>query len=190
MQDIDYIKKSEITSYAGEVFYGEMLFILGDYSNKKIWIKNRGMNSRALSKDIIDITSYNYVVHDNIKEAVFIHLSRNSVYHQLPESFFHPLVISTPTMSNAKVVSAIKKNREIEEDNIQFFIPFDTHFFEKKVELANRYINIFTDKDSKKVLFNLSQRLIDKEIPFSKEKYYKLFLNLCNSRVLKKTYLN
>jgi len=185
MEKLDIIKKSEIASFIGEVFYDEMLFILGKHTDKNFWIKNHGMNSRALSKDIIDISSYKYVVNDDIKEAVFIHLSRNSIYHQLPESFFHPLVISGPSMSNAEVVAAIKKNKQLEENNIQFFIPFDTKLFEKKVRLTNRYLNIFTNQDSKKVLFNLSQKLIDKDIPFSKEQYYKLFLNLCDSEKFK-----
>jgi len=185
MDIIDTIKRSEIVSFVGEVFYDEMKFVLGDISNKKFWIKSRGMNSRAFSKDIIDISSYNYVVNDEFKEAVFIHLSRNSIYHQLPESFFHPLVISDPTMNNAEVVDAVRKNKKLEEDNIHFFIPFDTELFEKRVKLTNRYINIFTDKDSKKVLFSLAQKVIARDIPFSKEQYYKLFLNLCESENFK-----
>ncbi|OEK09818.1 hypothetical protein A8C32_09920 [Flavivirga aquatica] len=181
MENLEVIKKSEITSFIGEVFYNEMQFILGDNSDKKFWVKNHGMNSRAFSKDVIDFSGYNYVVNDEIKEAVFIHLSRNSIYHQLPESFFHPLVISSPSMSNAEVVEAIRKNRKIEEENIHFFIPFDTELFEKKVKLTNRYINIFTDKDSKKFLFSLAQKIIAKDIPLNREQYYKLFLNLCES---------
>lgn len=185
MQKIESIKRSEIMDFVGEVFYSEMLHLLENKSTKNFWIKNQGMNSRAFSKDIVGVSNYNYVVKNVIKEAVFIHLSRNSIYHQLPESFFHPLVISTPSMSNAEVVDAIKKNKKIEEDNIHFFIPFDTQLFEKKVQLTNRYINIFTDQSSVKVLFNLAQKVIDKDIPLSKEQYYKLFLNLCNSESFK-----
>ena len=124
MQNLDTIKKSDLLKYVGEVFYSEMQYILRDQSEKKYWIKNHGMNSRAFSKDILDISGYKYVVNDTIKEAVFIHLSRHSIYHHLPESFFHPLVISTPSMSNSEVVEAIKNNRKFEEDNIHFFIPF------------------------------------------------------------------
>lgn len=185
MEKLEKIKRSEIVDYLGEVFYEEMQFLLGNNSNKNFWVKNQGMNSRAFSKDIVDISSYNYVVNDEIKEAVFIHLSRNSIYHQLPEFFFHPLVVSGPTMSNAEVVDAIKKNKKLEQDNIHFFIPFDTKLFEKKVRLTNRYVNIFTDKDSKNILFNLAYKIIDKDIPLSKEQYYKLFLNLCESENFK-----
>ncbi len=181
MDKLDNIKISEITSFIAEVFFEEMQFLFGKEKNKVFWVKNHGMNSRAFSKDIVDLSSYNYVVHDDIKESVFVHLSRNSIYHQLPESFFHPLVISSPSMSNAEVVEAIKKNKKIEDNNIQFFIPFDTELFKKKVQLANRYINIFTDAASKKTLFGLAQKVIDKDIPLTKEQYYKLFLNLCDS---------
>jgi hypothetical protein len=185
MDKLEEIKRSEILDFVGEVFYGEMLGLSGGSKTKKFWIKNHGMNSRAFSKDIIDISSYNYVVNNDIKEAIFIHLSRNSIYHHLPESFFHPLVISNPSMSNAEVVEAIRNNRKKEEENIHFFIPFDTKLFEKKVRLTNRYINIFTDENSKKILFNLSQKVIDKDIPLTKEQYYKLFLNLCDSEKFK-----
>jgi len=183
--ELKNIKKSEINSFVAEVFYDEMLWILGENKNKKFWIKKRGMNSRAYSQDIIDVSNYNYVINDEIKEAVFIHLSRNSIYHQLPEFFFHPLVISNPSMSNAEVVDSIRKNRKIEEDNIFFFVPFDTLLFEAKLALTNRYTNIYTNETSKKALFTIAKKLIGKDIPLTNSQYYTLFLNLCNSEELK-----
>ncbi len=185
MEKLEEIKRSEIISFLGEVCYIEMLDIIGGKEGKNFWIKNKGMNSRAFSKDIVDLTSYNYVVNDDIKEAVFIHLSRNSIYHQLPESFFHPLVISNPSMSNAEVVDAIRKNKKVAADNLRFFIPFDTKLFEKRVRLTNRYLNIFTDTMSVKILYQLARKIIDKDIPFSKEQYYKFFLKLCNAEKYK-----
>lgn len=188
MDKFERVKRSEALNFVGEIFYEEMQFILGGDTEKKFWVKKHGMNSRAFSKDVIDISSYNYMTNDDMKEAVFVHLSRNSIYHQLPESFFHPLVISSPSMSNAEIVDAIKTNRSTEKDNIHFFIPFDTEIFEKKVKLTNRYINIFTDQDSKKVLFNLARKIIDKDIPLTKEQYYKLFLNLCQAENYKENF--
>ncbi|MGB0879534.1 MAG: hypothetical protein ACPGTO_03105 [Polaribacter sp.] len=185
MDQLEEIKRSETLNFVGEIFYGEMLGLIGDTKNKKFWIKNHGMNSRAFSKDVIDISSYYYVINDDNKQAIFIHLSRNSIYHHLPETFFHPLVLSNPLMTNAEIVEAIKKNKKLEEDNIHFFIPFDTQLFEKKVRLTNRYLNIFTDENSKKILFNLSKKIIAKDIPLTKEQYYKLFLNLCDSEKFK-----
>lgn len=185
MQQIDTLKKSEIMNFVGEIFYHEMSAILKTTLDKQIWVKPKGVNSRAFSRDILDITSYSYVVNNKIKEAIFIHISRNSIYHQLPESLFHPLVISNPTMSNKDVIEAIKENRKIQEQNIKFFIPFDTLLFEKRVHLTKRYIDIFEDETSKNKLFTLAQKIINKDISITKEQYYKLLLNLCQAEKFK-----
>ncbi len=183
--DLDEIKKSEITSFKAEVFYEELKFILGDTKGKDIWIKNHGMNSRAFSKDVLDISSYIPLSMQLQKDTIFIHLSRNSIYHQLPEILFHPLVISNPSMSNREVVEAIRENKKKEEESLHFFIPFDTELFNEKLKLTNRYINIFTDDYAKQNLFSFANAIIKKDIPLSKEQLYKLFLNLCNSEQLK-----
>ena len=185
VMDLDNIKKSEITSFVAEVFYGELMFILKDSKNSNVWIQNHGMNSRAFSKDVLDLTSYDPLSMIPQANSVFIHLSRNSIYHQLPEILFHPLVISTPSMSNKEVVDAIRENRKKEEENIHFFIPFDTFLFEEKLKLSNRHLNIFTDDYAKENLFSFAKAIIKKDIPLRKEQLYKLFLNLCNSEQLK-----
>ncbi|WP_459211972.1 hypothetical protein [Aquimarina rhabdastrellae] len=183
---LDDIKKSEINGYVAEVFYEELKFILGEnYEDQQIWIKNHGMNSRAYSKDVLDTTNYDYLSMQLHQDTIYIHLSRNSIYHQLPEILFHPLVISNPSMSNREVVEAIKENKRKEEANIHFFIPFDTQIFEQKLKLSNRHLNIFTDAYARQNLFTLAKDVIDKEIPLTKAQFYKLFLNLCNAEVLK-----
>lgn len=183
--DLDNIKKSEITGFVAEVFYEELMFILENSKDRNVWIKNHGMNSRAFSKDVLDLTSYDPLSMISKGNTVFVHLSRNSIYHQLPEILFHPLVISTPSMSNKEVVEAIRENRKKEEENIHFFIPFDTFLFEEKLKLSNRHLNIFTDDYAKQNLFYFANAIIKKDIPLQKEQLYKLFLNLCNSEQLK-----
>ncbi|MBE7653846.1 hypothetical protein [Tenacibaculum finnmarkense] len=183
--DLDNIKKSEITGFVAEVFYDELMFILKDSKDSNVWIQNHGMNSRAFSKDVLDLTSYDPLSMMPQANTVFIHLSRNSIYHQLPEILFHPLVISTPSMSNKEVVEAIRENRKKEEENIHFFMPFDTFLFEEKLRLSNRHFNIFTDDYAKENLFSFAKAIIKKDIPLQKEQLYKLFLNLCNSEQLK-----
>jgi len=184
MIDLDDIKQSELTNFSGEIFYDQILKKL-QKEKEQVWIKQCGMNSRASSKDIIDLKNINYLVGEEMNEAVVISLSRNSIYHHLPEFLFHPLVISNPSMSNKEIVEAVKTNRKNEQDNISFFTPFDTVFFEKKVELSNRYLNIYTDKQSKKILFAIAKELIGIELALSKEQIYKLFLNLCEAEKLK-----
>ncbi len=183
--NIKNIRTSEVSSFIGEVFIEELKYIIGEDDLKEFWVKNNGVNSRAASKDVIDVTNYSYATENDLKEAIFIHLGRNSIYHLLPEAFFHPLVISNPNMSNKEVVEAIRKNRRTEQENIRFFIPFDTEFFKKKVSLVNRYLNIFTDPNAKYNLFTLARDIIAKDLSLNKEQLYKLFLNLCFSEKLK-----
>ncbi len=185
MTDLDEIKKSEITSFVAEVFFEELKFVLNGIDKKTVWIKNHGMNTRAFSKDLLDITSYDHLSMQAQQDTIFIHLSRNSIYHQLPEMLFHPLVISTPSMSNKEVVEAMRENRKKEDENIYFMIPFDTQLFSEKLKLTNRYLNIFTDDYAKQNLFVFANAIIKKDIPLGKEQLYKLFLNLCNSELLK-----
>ncbi|MFL1895012.1 hypothetical protein ACJRPK_04875 [Aquimarina sp. 2-A2] len=183
--DLDDIKKSEITSYVAEVFYEELMFILEDANDRQVYIKNHGMNSRAFSKDVLDLSSFDPISMSPRADTLFIHLSRNSIYHQLPEILFHPLVISSPGMSNKEVVDAIRENRKRENQNLHFFIPFDTFLFEEKLKLSNRHLNIFTDDYAKQNLFTFANAIINKDIPLKKEQLYKLFLNLCNAEQLK-----
>lgn len=183
--DIEDIKRSEITNFKAEVFFEEFQSMVDGKTEQEFWIKNHGMNSRSFSKDVLDITSEIYATEDEVKEAVFIHLSRNSIYHQLPEIFFHPLSISNPTMSNREIVEAIKENRRVEDANVKFFIPFDTALFRERLKLSNRYLNIFTDDYARENLFSLAKKIIQMDIPLTKEQLYKLFLNLCNAEKFK-----
>lgn len=187
IKDLDTIKKSEISGFVAEVFYEQLLFVLGDQSNKEIWVQNHGMNSRAFSKDVIDLSSYTYATDNLIKQAVFIHLGRNSFYHHLPEFFFHPLVISNPTMTNKDVVEEIRKNKKVEQGNIRFFIPFDTELFLERLKLSNRYLSLFTTKSGKKILMRLASKLIAKEMSLTKEQYYKLFMYMGKSENFKES---
>ncbi|MBL4746746.1 MAG: hypothetical protein JKY08_10305 [Flavobacteriaceae bacterium] len=183
--EIENVKRSEITNFKAEVFFEELQFMLDGKSEREFWVKNHGMNSRSFSKDVLDVSSEIYATDEEVKEAVFIHLSRNSIYHQLPEVFFHPLSISNPTMSNREIVEAIKENKKVEDANIKFFIPFDTALFIEKCKLSNRYLSIFTDDYSRSNLFSLAKKIIQMDIPLRKEQLYKLFLNLCNSEKFK-----
>ncbi|MCV6629611.1 MAG: hypothetical protein OIF50_07100 [Flavobacteriaceae bacterium] len=188
INDLEIIKKSEISGFVAEVFYEQLHFILGDNSRREFWVKNHGMNSRANSKDVIDLSAHTYATNEEIKQAIFIHLGRNSYYHHLPEFFFHPLVISTPSMSNQDVVEEVRKNKKIEQDNVDFFIPFDTELFRERLRLTNRYLKLFTEEQGIQMLMNMSNRIIDKEMHLTKEQYYKLFLFLGNSENLKENF--
>ncbi|MCG8700774.1 MAG: hypothetical protein MI922_22160 [Bacteroidales bacterium] len=183
--DLDQIKRSEISNYTGEVFFEELKFVLNGSSSDNIWIRNHGMNSRAGSKDFLDVSNFDETTGQLRHDTIYIHLSRNSIYHQLPETLFHPLTISNSSMSNREVVEAIRENRKKEEENIHFFIPFDTEIFFQKLRLSNRHLNIFTDDYARTNLFSIAKQVLNKNIPLSNEQLYKLFIYLCNSESLK-----
>ncbi len=115
------------------------------------------------------------------KEYLLLNLARNSIYHQLPELLFHPLVLSTPGMSNKEIVEAIRANEKQDKELIQFFAPFDTEFFKEKVRINNRHLNFFSDPDSKKNFIKMIEVMENVELSITSHQKYKLFLFLCNA---------
>ncbi|APU09422.1 hypothetical protein A5M85_03730 [Cellulophaga lytica] len=183
--DIDALKRNETADFVAEVFYEELKFILNKDLDQMLIVENNGMNSRALSKDILDVSTLYKSISSKYKEFLVLHLSRNSIYHQLPEILFHPLVISTPSMSNREVVEAIKENKRRELRNLNFFQPFDTDLFNESSKIINRHLNFLTDDDASENLFKIAQKILDAKLDIPKVKLFKLFFKLCNSEQLK-----
>lgn len=183
--DIDSLKRNNTADFVAEVFYEELKFILDKDLDEMLIVENSGMNSRALSKDILDVTTLYKSITNSYKEFLVLHLSRNSIYHQLPEILFHPLVISTPSMSNKEVVEAIKENKRREVRNINFFQAFDTDLFKESSKIVNRHLNFLTDDSANENLFRIAQKILDAKLEIPKVKLFKLFFKLCNSEQLK-----
>ncbi len=186
MKDLYEVKKSTISSFVAEVFMEELKFILGD-NNKDFFIKKEGVNQRSFSQDVVELSNHVYTdtENDEIKELIFVHISRNSLYHQLPEVFFHPLSIGSSDKSNREIVAAVKENRKNEKDNINFFIPFDSEIFKHKQELTNRFLHLYTNKDARNNMFAIAKRIIQKPLSLDKDQLYLLLLHLCNAEQLK-----
>lgn len=184
--DLETIQRSELMDYIAEVFYEEYLYLTKDEElDEEIWVKQSGVTSRAFSKDVLDVSYYTYMKGSVMQDATLMHLSRNSIYHQLPEFIFHPLSVRKPGMITRDVVEAMRENKRREEENIHFFIPFDTQLFMEKLRLNNRHLHIFSDDKALEVVFSIAKKLIDKRIELTKRQYYKLFLSLCNAEDLK-----
>lgn len=186
--EIDKLKRSTATDFIAEVFYKELEFILGRELDDVLMVRKYGMNSRAMSKDVLDVTTKYVTTVNNYKEFLVLHLSQNSIYHQLPEMLMHPLVLSSPSMSNREVVEAMRENKKREKRNIDFFLPFDTELFRERVRIVNRHLSFLTDKNSKENLYHIAQNILDIELDISKEAVYKLFLNLCNAEKFKENF--
>lgn len=144
-----------------------------------------GMNTRTQSKDILSASVRYVSTLNSYKEIVTLHLARNSIYHQLPELLFHPLVISTPGMSNREIVEAIRANKSKEKELVAFFSPFDTAFFKEHVKINSRYLNFFTDSASRENLNSIIETLLNVPLSISAHQKYKLFLFLCNAEKYK-----
>jgi len=177
---VDNFVRSEAGRLLAEVFFRELQFISGDGTlSDRLVVCNHGMNSRVWSQDVLDIQTEDFP--NTSKERVVLHLARNGIYHQLPEFLFHPISLSTPSMTNSEVVAAMRANRKKEEETIKFFQPFDTEFFKDGVNMFKRSMSLFDDPCGNRILQNVSA-LFSLQAGFLKlgEKY-RLMLFLCKA---------
>lgn len=179
------IQRSSAIEYVAEVFYDELQYILGEELDDRTMVRCHGMNRRVKSKDVLSVTEHFVTQANTEKKYVNLNLARNSIYHQLPELLFHPLVVSTPGMSNKEVVAAIRANEKQDKELIKFFSPFDTGFFKERVKINDRHLNFFSNPKSRKNLIRVIDAIEIKDIPISQHQKYKLFLFLCKTEQYK-----
>lgn len=173
------------TDFTGEVFFGELQSVLGEDIFDRLIVRCHGMNKRVMSHDVLSVDMCVKTIGSEVKEYVQLDLARNSIYHQLPESLFHPLVISAPGMSNKEIVDAIRNNEKQDKELTEFFSPFDTAFFIERVNIQNRHLQLFTDKHSRRNLFHLVDIIVGNELELTYSQKYRLFRCLCNSEQFK-----
>ena len=176
--------RSEAGKLLAEVFFRELQFISGDGTlSDRLVVRNRGMNSRVRSQDVLGIQTED--LPNTSKERVVLHLARNGIYHQLPEFLFHPISLSTPSMTNSEVVAAMRANRKKEEETIKFFQPFDTEFFKDGVNMFKRSLSLFDDPCSNRILQNVATLFSLQASSLKMGEKYRLMLFLCNAREYK-----
>lgn len=181
---LESIQRSQAINFVAEIFYDELQFILDRRLLDHTMVNCHGMNSRVKSRDVLSVSEQHVATTNAGKEYILLNLARNSIYHQLPELLFHPLVLSTPGMSNKEIVEAIRANEKQDKELIQFFAPFDTEFFKEKVRINNRHLNFFSDPDSKKNFIKMIEVMENVELSITPHQKYKLFLFLCNAELL------
>ena len=184
-KQVETFCKSPANNFLAEVFFEELQTVLGESLMDKIVVRNHGMNSRACSRDVLDVSIEYRPITSSIEELFTLHLARNSIYHQLPEFLFHPISISAPGMSNREIVSAIQNNRKIENETIHFFSPFDTEIFKDKVRISERYLNLFAEPGKNVILQRIVSGILGKRLTLSAYERYKLFLFLCKNSLYK-----
>ncbi|TDQ30359.1 hypothetical protein [Tenacibaculum caenipelagi] len=182
---IEELVRNMASDFIAEAFVGELEYLLDKNILDTLIVKNHGMNARAQSKDVLYVDSVFTSQDVDFKENIVVHLSKSSIYHQLPEIFFYPLSLGVNSSNKKEVVNTIRKNREKEKRDLDFFTFFDTEIFKEKVKINNRSLNFFSDKRSKKNLVDIFKQIVNADLLISDESFYKLFLNLCKSEVFK-----
>ncbi|OXG06461.1 hypothetical protein BC749_102355 [Flavobacterium araucananum] len=181
-QDITVLKQQVNFNLRGEILFYELQNILKN--DTEVFVRHKGLSKRNNSRDAIDISSMLYQEDSRFtKEALVLHLAKNSIYHNLPELLFHPLSVSNSTMSNKEIVEAVKENKETENDVLDFFMPFDNELFSANANFAIRSLHLFNDKID--LFLNVVDELVGIEFDLSKEQKKNLFIYLCEADKLK-----
>lgn len=181
-QDIAVLKQQVNFNLRGEVLFYELQNLLEDEA--EVFVRHRGLSKRNNSRDAIDISTMLYQEGARLtKEALVLHLAKNSIYHNLPELLFHPLSVSNPTMSNKEIVEAVKENKKAENKALDFFMPFDNEIFSAHTDSTIRSLHLFNDKID--LFLKIVDELITIEFDLSVNQKRNLFIYLCESEKLK-----
>lgn len=181
-QDIAVLKQQVNFNLRGEVLFYELQHILKNEA--EVFVRHIGLSKRNNSRDAVDLSSMLYQENLRlIKEGLVLHLAKNSIYHNLPELLFHPLSVSNSTMSNKEIVEAVKENKEVENDALDFFMPFDNELFSANSNYAIKSLHLFNDKID--LFLSIVDELVAIEFDLSKIQKKNLFIYLCESNKLK-----
>jgi hypothetical protein len=99
-----------------------------------------GTKERGRSQEVLGYTVKRSVLHHKVVELRGIQVSRNGMFHLLPEALFQPLSLGNGASNLYEIVDEIRRNREREQGNRLFFVPFDTEFFHYSIQLLKRQL--------------------------------------------------
>lgn len=182
--NIEKFCKGKATDFLAEVFFRELQFVCGESLLDGLMVVYHGMNSRVRSRDVLGVQRKGAHLGSSHEKTV-LHLSRNGIYQQLPEFLFHPITISSPSMSNKEVVEAIRENKKKEQEAIKFFSPFETEMFKDSVRIFERHLSMFDNPYKNSILQKISAPFFPPQTSLTEGERYRLFLFLCQSENLK-----
>ncbi|WP_291287096.1 hypothetical protein [Flavobacterium sp.] len=181
-QDIAVLKQQLNFNLKGEILFYELQNLLKNET--EVFVRHKGLSKRNNSRDAIDLSSMLYQEDSKYtKEALLLHLAKNSIYHNLPELLFHPLSVSNSTMSNKEIVEAVKENKKAEKNALDFFMPFDNEIFSASSNFAVRSLHLFSDKID--LFLRIVDELIAIDFDLSNTQKKNLFIYLCEAEKLK-----
>ncbi|WP_374173301.1 hypothetical protein [Flavobacterium tructae] len=181
-QDIAVLKQQLNFNLRGEILFYELQNILE--KETEVFVRHKGLSKRHNSRDAIDLSSMLYQEDSRFtKEALVLHLAKNSIYHNLPELLFHPLSVSNSTMSNKEIVEAVRENKKAENNALDFFMPFDNELFAANSNFAIRSLHLFNDKID--LFLKIVDELVAIDFDLSNTQKKNLFIYLCEADKLK-----
>ena len=129
-----------------ELFWLEFEYLYTFFQNLEVepeeaelpYIICNGNSGRNYSNDIISVKLISHLIDATYKNIHVIKLSRNGIYHSLPEVLFHSLTIGSTFANVDDIKAAIKYNRRKTEEAHHFFSVFDNELFLIKAALFKR----------------------------------------------------
>lgn len=135
--DLPYLK-----TFLAELFWLEIDKLMEranvDKENEFTYVILDGNNGLRYKRDVIDVTTQSQLLEETYVNFNIISISRNGVYHSLPEAMFHPLTLGHTYSTVDDIISEIKQNTMVTQQCKQFFALFDTVLFDYKAQLLNR----------------------------------------------------
>lgn len=125
---------------------------------KYFFLDCKGTHARGREREVLQHQFRTSVVDDQFLELEGIEVSRNGIYHLLPESLFHPLTLGRYASNTYEIVQEIRDNRDREQENKLFFTPLDTEIFLFKARMISDQIDAvgFSKRISREILRNFT----------------------------------
>ena len=117
-----------------------------------------GNSGRNYHKDVIDVQLISHLIGTTYQDIYVMDLSRNGIYHSLPEMLFHSMAIGSEFENVEDIKSAIRLNRKKTDEAYRFFAIFDNEIFLKKTALYRRQLG--WDSDDQQFVKKLIQQFL------------------------------
>jgi hypothetical protein len=141
------------TDYKAEVVAISLQSYL--HAAERIFIKRIGNNNRARNKDVLTLANKCF---DMDNDTLIIEANREGMYDYMPEGTFHIPTLGNLNNSTDNVIEEIRKQKKIEEEARNFFMPFELEA--SYVELSALYYeNCLDNKGTNEELLNILKEL-------------------------------
>lgn len=132
-----------------ELFWLEFEYLYGQFQQQEEeeleeaelpYVICNGNSGRNYANDVIDIKLNSHLIGETYKNIHVLKLSRNGIYHSLPEVLFHSLTLGSTFATVDDIKAAIKYNRQKTDEAYRFFAVFDNELFLMKTALFKRQL--------------------------------------------------